>query len=293
MLARCPSPEIKPIPYGLVSLSDMINFSLHNFIWMLKLLGQEHVDVVRKASADLNATLTAEDRERFEKHFKFFSDVCTKMVLQTAIHRLGHISILMRNVDVLYLELKRELETLSQAVENDIETERFYHYPRAKGLLVVNYMAEWHVALKGFPSAKDDIEAAVDCYALAHSTASVFHSMRAAEQGLRGLAKAQKIGGIGNKPIEWNSWQEIIRELNKKYKAMGQMSAGTKKDAELAFYGGALADMNAFKDEYRNMVMHVRASYDELQALRALERVRDFMNRISARIDENGKKVRP
>ena len=270
----------------------MITFSLHRFLWMMKIIEQERNIALLNASKNITEMMSAADRERFDNNFKEVSAVCRGMVLQTAIHRLGRISVRLRDA-VSYAELATEMEVLFQAIGNDIETEYFFHYPRAKGLLVWQAPVHWQAALRSFPSAKDDITAAVDCYALGHNTASVFHSMRAAERGLRGLAKAQKIKGIGNKPIEWGTWQDIIRELDKKYKSVGQqMSAGAKKDTELAFYAGALADMNAFKDEYRNMVMHVRASYDELQALRALERVRDFMNRIAARIDENGKKVR-
>jgi len=74
--------------------------------------------------------------------------------------------------------------------------------------------------------------------------------------------------------------------------ALRQGSAGAKKDAEQAFYSGVLADLNSFKDEFRNMVAHVRGSYHELRALRALNQVKNFMNRIGERFDEDGKKIR-
>ncbi|HEY2530485.1 MAG TPA: hypothetical protein VGJ20_21560 [Xanthobacteraceae bacterium] len=53
-----------------------------------------------------------------------------------------------------------------------------------------------------------------------------------------------------------------------------------------AFYSGATGQLHAFKDTYRNVVMHVRRSYDELDALRAINQVRDFMNGLSAKIGE-------
>ncbi len=40
------------------------------------------------------------------------------------------------------------------------------------------------------------------------------------------------------------------------------------------------------------MVAHVRGSYHELRALRALNQVKNFMNRIGERFDEDGKKIR-
>jgi hypothetical protein len=274
----------------------MINFSLHAFIWMMKGLGQERVIAAQKALNDPKAIVSPVDWARFEGHFQFASRIIREMVLQAAIHRVERTTVMMQHADLTYAELERELSVLAQAVENDVETERFHHYPRAKGLMILNYTADWQATLKAFPSADEDIKTAVDCYALGHGTASVSSSMRVAERGLRAFAWAQKIKGIPHgkklKPIEWANWLEIIRELEAKQRALRQGSPGAKKDAEQAFYSGVLADLNSFKDEFRNMVAHVRVSYDELQALRALEEVKKFMNRIAGRIDENGKKVK-
>jgi hypothetical protein len=57
-------------------------------------------------------------------------------------------------------------------------------------------------------------------------------------------------------------------------------------DAARAFYSGAVQQFQGFKDKYRNDVMQVRAVYDELDALRAINQVRDFMNALSAKIGE-------
>jgi hypothetical protein len=60
----------------------------------------------------------------------------------------------------------------------------------------------------------------------------------------------------------------------------------------LAFYSGARADLNGFKDEYRNLVMHVRAMYDEHEALGALTKVNAFMERLAAKIDHEHQRIR-
>jgi hypothetical protein len=61
-------------------------------------------------------------------------------------------------------------------------------------------------------------------------------------------------------------------------------------DAALAFYRGALGEFEGFKDAYRNNVMHARKSYNEHEALALLNHVRDFMERLAAKIDETAKK---
>jgi len=85
-----------------------------------------------------------------------------------------------------------------------------------------------------------------------------------------------------DKLIEWASWQEIIKALDEEILNIGKTSSGLNKDRLLAFYSGSRADLNGFKDEYRNVVMHVRMMFDEYQAASALMKVREFMKRLAA-----------
>jgi hypothetical protein len=68
--------------------------------------------------------------------------------------------------------------------------------------------------------------------------------------------------------------------------------AGPGKDEVLEFYNGAIGQFYGFKDEFRNQVMHVRQTYDEFEAERALTRVRDFMDKLAGKIDQNGRRVK-
>jgi len=61
---------------------------------------------------------------------------------------------------------------------------------------------------------------------------------------------------------------------------------GQKRDAARDFYSGAVHHFEGFKDKYRNAVMHMRRNYDELDALRSVNQVRDFMNGLSTKIGE-------
>lgn len=168
----------------------------------------------------------------------------------------------------------------------------YYQYPKQKGQKLGAWKTEWKASVAAFPSIERDVFSAIDCYALQHNTASVFHAMRIAEAGLRALARERKIKLAKNKALEWATWQEIIKALDDEIKLIGSKRAGPAKDAALEFYSGARADLNGFKDEYRNLVMHVRATYDEFQALRALTNVHAFMDRLSAKIDHTHRRVR-
>lgn len=189
-----------------------------------------------------------------------------------------------------------ELNTRSRALRDAIDTELkeyfFYQYPKEKGRKFRSWKDDWKASLAAFPSIQWDVYEATDCYALQHYTASVFHSMRIAEIGLRALAKERSLSLPKNKPVEWGTWQEIIKALDEEIKAIGlSKKAGPAKDSALEFYSGSRADLNGFKDEYRNLVMHVRERYDEHQALRALHNVHAFMERVAAKIDASHKPI--
>lgn len=114
--------------------------------------------------------------------------------------------------------------------------------------------------------------------------------MRIAEYGLRALAHERQIA-IAGRRLEWQTWGTLIDQVTASVRALsGSMSAGPQKDAALAFYNGGLAHLNAFKDKYRNVTMHVRGRYDEIEALAALNHVREFMNGLSAKIGETTRK---
>jgi hypothetical protein len=178
-----------------------------------------------------------------------------------------------------------ELNVRSRALRDTIEVELreyyFYQYPKQKAAKLMAWTDDWKAACAAFPDIKIDVYCATDCYALGHDTASVFHSMRVAEYGLRAIAKERQLAVNKNKPIEWATWQEVI----------GSKSVGPNKDAALEFYSGARADLNGFKDEYRNQVSHLRSTYDEFQSIRALTNVQHFMNRISAKIDHTHQQI--
>lgn len=91
-------------------------------------------------------------------------------------------------------------------------------------------------------------------------------------------------------PIEWAVWQDLIDHVGVEgRKAAAAQPKGPKRDAARDFYSGAVHHFEGFKDRYRNAVMHVRADYSELDALGALNQVRDFMNGLSAKIGEKTK----
>jgi len=185
-----------------------------------------------------------------------------------------------------------EIRTIRETIQSGLNFKYFYVYPQQRAELLLKFPSEWESIIKAFPVVKAEAECAVDLYALNHNTASVFHSMRVAEYGLRAVAKERQISLPKNRPVEWANWQDIIKALSAEADAIANKKVSAARDKALEFYRGAVSDLNAFKDEYRNSVMHVRAEYDHLQALRAYQRVHDFMERLAAKIDHKQHRIR-
>lgn len=209
--------------------------------------------------------------------------------INTAMQRLRY---WMKQPAGEWSELNTRARALRDAIETELKEYVFYQYPKAKGVKFLAWQNDWQASLKAFPQIDRDVFAATDCYCLGHHDASVFHSMRVAEFGLRALANERRIKLAKNKPLEWGTWQDIIKKLDAEIGVIGGKKAGPAKDAALEFYSGARADLNGFKDEYRNVVMHVRANYDEYQALRALTNVHAFTERLAAKIDHTNQRIR-
>jgi hypothetical protein len=186
---------------------------------------------------------------------------------------------------IRYAPIHAELCSLRQAIISELEERKFVFIPLAK----VEFFEK--AALFGkrinyrFPSAKLDIKAAGNCLALDLPTAAIFHLMRVVEIGLRALARQLKVK-IKNTPLEYAEWNRIITEIEKKIEVMRQMPRGPKKETELVFYRDLVGAFNAFKDVWRNNVMHTRGTYNEHEALGVFERVRGFMQRLANKVSE-------
>lgn len=113
-----------------------------------------------------------------------------------------------------------EIRVLREMLEASTKHIWFYHYPKTHSDLLEGFPSQWSLVITKFPSSRQDALAAVDCWASGHGTASVFHSMRVAELGLRALARERRIK-LPRKPLEWANWEDMLSQLRKKIEKIG------------------------------------------------------------------------
>lgn len=269
----------------------MINFRLDTFIAVLGLVAQEQFMAFQHAHDNPRALLAkdGEDRKRFDANFKFIADKCQEWVFARACDRIERIYISLRTKPAYnYADLATDLKTLHEGIEDDIKFERFFHYAQHRAQPLLKMQGDWAamLAATAFPSLEKELERGLDCFGFEDYDGCVFHLMRVAEIGMRALARERKVT-FPKHPLEWADWQNIIEGIEKSARTVGpRMPRGPAKDAATAFYSGAVAQLHAFKDKFRNAIMHVRKSYKEPETLQAINQVRDFMNALSVKVGE-------
>jgi hypothetical protein len=137
---------------------------------------------------------------------------------------------------------------------------------------------------EAFPSAIKEIKEAGSCYATGRYTAYVFHSMRILEHGLRVLAKDVSIA-IGRR-----GWGKIIGRIELAINPPPSQKPKvpqTKEEIERQrFLSEVATDFRYFKDAWRDYVTHNLVDYKGPEALRIMDRVKDFMAHISEKLKE-------
>jgi hypothetical protein len=271
----------------------MMNWSLQGFALAVAAISRESATTARCIENSPNTQIAFGDKAQVDGSLQFAQEQIQRLNLTSARQRLERLLVRLRSSPYLSVggtsfytheQLHRDLVTLTEAIEDDIKTEYFYHYPRNKAALIFQN-GVWLPAFEAFPSTRPEAEAGIDCYALGHPTACAFHMMRVAELGMRALARERQVT-FPRHPLEWAEWENIIDGIESSARAATNgWSRGPARDAARSFYTAAVAQLRAFK-ETRNRLMHTRGSFDDLDAQRAMNQVRDFMVGLSAKIGE-------
>jgi len=259
--------QLRPI----ITALDMVDRHLH---WAAAMMSKHET---------ARAPLNEEYKGVLENNVRFIQKECRKLSLQASDDRITHIWNQWHEINPTGLFLA--LKPLAEAMDDELGYLYFFHYPKERAMMLLRIPGDWHDTIKSFPTSEKEITTGVDCYALGHNCASVFHMMRVAEIGLRALARERKVV-FPKHPLEWAEWNDMIERIEVSARSVSQgLTRGPKLDAIRTFYSSAIAQLKAFK-ETRNRVSHMRGDFDDLDAQRAIRQVRDFMDGLSVKISE-------
>jgi hypothetical protein len=126
-----------------------------------------------------------------------------------------------------------------------------------------------------YPEAAQEIRLAGSSYSCGLFTASVFHSMRAAEGGLRKIA-----GDLGVTITETDGMKIVVDGIRTAANKIDQEPRSPDKHKRSQHYSEVAIEAGLFKDAWRNHVAHAKVSYQAEQALQILQATCRFFEKI-------------
>lgn len=137
---------------------------------------------------------------------------------------------------------------------------------------------------EGFKSLTYEIDEIGKCLALGRSTAAAFHMLRCLEAAMRAISRCLSIPD----PIKGSdrSWARALDKINGEIEK--RWPKVTRVNGDGALFEKYHATLVAMANPYRNATMHLEDKYTEAEARSLLELVRGYIQRVAARMDEDG-----
>ena len=180
-------------------------------------------------------------------------------------------------------------EECERHFEWDSQEQLFMHLSEEEAKHYDNSAVLSESARQRFPRAYSELLHSGNCLAAGCPTASVFHSMRAAERALH--AHAEMLGVTFPFSLELADWQNVIEGIEKKIKEMKTLPKTDAKAAEVSFHSKAASQYWFLKDAWRNHVAHAREEYTFNQARSILAAISDLIETLSTRVEEPNAEV--
>lgn len=179
---------------------------------------------------------------------------------------------------------EKEVGELLFRLIDELRDRKFIGLSKDVGTLLNTQQFPADIRLK-FPSAIVDIDEAINCLALERSTASVFHLMRVLEVAIKATATCL---GVPD-PVRGSdkNWGAMLRQV--KAAIDNQWLTGADKmspDAKL--FENLYVSLDAVKNGWRNVTMHVERTYTMDEAQRVRHAVEGLLIIMAGRFDENG-----
>ena len=219
------------------------------------------------------------ERARIEQLLTEAEAWCSELSLLSALDQLDFIR---RANNWSYDGVRQHLDEFRRRIEGELKRRTFLYVPTPRSEYYDQQNYSVHLVAKRFPSACDDIIEVGNCFALGRWTATVHHCIGVMQVGLIALAKHLK------QPIDINvdDWGQIIDKVKRGSEAkLATIPRARRKKLE-PFYNELLLDLGAVKTASRNPHAHFRRSFDEDQAHKVLDKLRDFMQNLAKRIYE-------
>ncbi len=178
-----------------------------------------------------------------------------------------------------------EFGVLVDAVYSELKSKLFLFVRPHLAKFYDNHNILSDKATLAFPSCRSELWDASNSLVAGLWTAAVFHSMRAAEIGVRILARELGVS-FPDKTIEQAEWANLLDQAETKIKAIDQLPKTDERNRDQVFYSTSASQFRYFKNGWRVRVAHAKATYGEDEAIKIFEHTRDFFETLAERLKE-------
>jgi hypothetical protein len=267
---------------------------LHNFIFHLVAVerdGDFRTKVLRASSPNdrarsmlkIEASLRDEDKRVMGVIISVGQEICKQMELPATEIALTAFKRLSETTDIHYEDFVSQTRAVHEALWRELSRQRVYCYPPEKADALVKMGQEWSAVFKAIPAVEVDIRSGLDCWAMGHNVASIFHIMRAMEVGVQQFAKRLSVNIVRLNPgkhVRELTWDQILNEMTAPIKALAQGTVSQKRRAEK--FKAAQSYLYGVKDAWRNPIMHPRPEgYSDQQTNDVINHARAFLTELA------------
>jgi hypothetical protein len=186
-------------------------------------------------------------------------------------------------------DLYRAIDEFTRRIRDEYTTRVFLAVPYGRAKYYADPKAFFgNQAWDALPTrGQFEMEEACRSFALARSTAAVFHVMRLLEVAI-GAVRSSLGLPAPIKPSERN-WGVILKSIKDEIGSRNAKGGkGWAKPLDRSFFDEVYLLLSAVRDTWRNPTMHVENKYTEEEAENILGTARAFVRKVAARMDENG-----
>ena len=173
-------------------------------------------------------------------------------------------------------EQNETIPELARQIKRELDSIYLMVVPGEKVALLRGAAPFGSVVPERFPEVADEIVEASRALAFGLNTSSVFHLMRVVEAGLTELVTTLGVSDYAP------SWKGLLAQVDKALKALDGQRKDASARAKIRVISEARLHIAAIKDAWRNPTIHkIAKTYDDRQARRVYEAVRDFMEQLA------------
>jgi hypothetical protein len=263
----------------------MLNLDLAEFYRLTQFLtGVQHI--IGMEITDSTDVIAEETRKILVNRFDEMLKICDLLGLELSSIKIDRLKRATIEPQAKLKSLLEPLRQLEERVNDEIDFNLYLVIPRAKAAYYEQPALFGDEVAKNFFTASYDIQEAGNCFATARNTACVMHLMRALEVALDAIGLGV---GVPNTVVEaQNSWERLLAKIADQIKSNDNAGDPTWTPKR-QFFVDAHAHLFAVKNAWRNPSMHLEKKYEDREAQRIYNAVKDFMEHLATHLDTSGR----